>query len=96
MAASNFSEIVIFTTNLDTDIKMTTLWHDPGMRASMTLNGYKQSHMPLEYIGAESNLTENRRHLKEYHKLRAEKYLLKHLHQQLNTQAALHQQLQTT
>ncbi|KAI5518063.1 FG-GAP repeat family, partial [Trichomonas vaginalis G3] len=35
MAASNFSEIVIFTTNLDTDIKMTTLWHDPGMRASM-------------------------------------------------------------
>ena len=73
MAASNWSEIVIFTTNLDTNLKMTTLWHDPGMRASMTINGYKQSHMPLVYLGNETNLKENRDFLKKYHKLRAEK-----------------------
>ncbi|EAX74584.1 hypothetical protein TVAG_022060 [Trichomonas vaginalis G3] len=52
---------------------MTTLWHDPGMRASMTINGYKQSHMPLVYLGNETNLKENRDFLKKYHKLRAEK-----------------------
>ena len=63
MASPDYNEIIIFTTNIDTDIKMTALLHDPGMRASMTLNGNKQNHMSLEY----------RRHLKEYHKLRAEK-----------------------
>ncbi|EAY05355.1 rhamnogalacturonan lyase, putative [Trichomonas vaginalis G3] len=72
MACSNYSELVIFTTNLDTNLKLTTLWHDPGMRASMTLNGYKQSHMPLEYLGTETDPLENRRNLVKYHKLRAE------------------------
>lgn len=76
MAASNWSEIVIFTTNLDTGIKLTTLWHDPGMRASMTINGYKQSHMPLEYLGAETIPAEHRQNLKKYHKLRADKEII--------------------
>ncbi|EAX99182.1 integrins alpha chain, putative [Trichomonas vaginalis G3] len=70
MTLPGFDTLIIFTSSMDTDIKLTSLWHDPGMRASMTLNGYKQSHMPLEYLGTETNTTEHRQNLKKYHLLR--------------------------
>lgn len=38
MTLPGFDTLIIFTSSMDTDIKLTSLWHDPGMRASMTLN----------------------------------------------------------
>ncbi|OHT01387.1 FG-GAP repeat family protein [Tritrichomonas foetus] len=72
MSNQNYSEIIIFSTTTETDLRLTTLSQDPGMRASMTLNGYKQSHMPYNFLGHETDLNEHRKSLKSYASLRGE------------------------
>lgn len=47
----DFSELIICTTNMPTDVRLYTLAHNPAYRLSMTIKGYMQSHYPDYYIG---------------------------------------------
>ncbi|KEY73024.1 hypothetical protein S7711_04686 [Stachybotrys chartarum IBT 7711] len=47
----DFSELIIFTTDIPTDIRLYTLAHNPAYRNSMTFKGYPQSHHVDYYIG---------------------------------------------
>ncbi|VUC30523.1 unnamed protein product [Clonostachys rosea] len=47
----NYTELLIFTTNIETDIRLYTLPHNPAYRNSMTLKGYVQSHHVDYFIG---------------------------------------------
>ncbi len=49
---NTFSELVIFTTNVETDHRIYTLPHNPAYRNSMTIKGYLQSHTVDYYLGA--------------------------------------------
>ncbi|CAH0047670.1 unnamed protein product [Clonostachys solani] len=49
----NYTELLIFTTNIETDIRLYTLPHNPAYRNSMTLKGYVQSHHVDYFIGHE-------------------------------------------
>ncbi|KAL6233520.1 hypothetical protein BDW75DRAFT_231886 [Aspergillus navahoensis] len=45
------SELIIFTTNQHTDVRLYTLAHNPAYRNSMTLKGYMQSHSIDYFLG---------------------------------------------
>ncbi|CAH0004468.1 unnamed protein product [Clonostachys byssicola] len=47
----NYTELLIFTTNVETDTRLYTLPHNPAYRNSMTLKGYVQSHHVDYFIG---------------------------------------------
>ncbi|KAJ0425709.1 hypothetical protein BJY00DRAFT_324329 [Aspergillus carlsbadensis] len=47
----DYTELVIFTTDQPSDIRLYTLAHNPAYRNSMTLHGYMQSHSLDYYIG---------------------------------------------
>lgn len=53
--ATNYtnSELVIFTTNIPTDYRITCLAEDPAYRNCLTIKGYKQSHMLSFYMGSD-------------------------------------------
>lgn len=66
MTDKNYSMLIIFTTNVDTSYRITALSQDPGMRNSMSLNGYKQSHMSLMYMATDMDIKKERNYLKKY------------------------------
>jgi hypothetical protein len=47
----DYTELVIFTTDQPSDIRLYTLAHNPAYRNSMTLKGYMQSHSLDYYLG---------------------------------------------
>lgn len=47
----DYSELVIFTTNIPTNTRLYTLPQNPLYRNSMTITGYKQSHLLDYYLG---------------------------------------------
>ncbi|KAM0421197.1 hypothetical protein ACHAPT_011089 [Fusarium lateritium] len=49
---SNYDELIIFTTDRPTDIRLYTLPHNPAYRNAMTLKGYVQSHHLDYFLGA--------------------------------------------
>ena len=65
------NSLVVFSTPLQTKYRITCLAQDSGMRSSMSINGYKQSHLPLMYLASDADLNEERRKLKEYTARRA-------------------------
>lgn len=50
---SEYNQLVIYTTNIETEYRIPCLAQDRTYRNSMTLKGYKQSHMIGFYIGAD-------------------------------------------
>ncbi|KAJ4287215.1 hypothetical protein N0V90_012613 [Kalmusia sp. IMI 367209] len=48
----NYSELIIFTTNTASDIRLYTLAHNPAYRNDMSLKGYHQSHHVDYFLGA--------------------------------------------
>ena len=50
---SEYNQLVIYTTNIETEYRIPCLAQDRTYRNSMTLKGYKQSHMTGFYIGAD-------------------------------------------
>lgn len=66
LASSGDDELIIFTSDFDTEYRITSLSQDPGMRSSMSVNGYKQSHMSTMYMATDIDIDEERRKLKEY------------------------------
>ncbi|KAK8847864.1 hypothetical protein M9Y10_018900 [Tritrichomonas musculus] len=66
VTTKNYDQLVIFTTDYDTDYRITSLSQDPGMRNSMTLNGYKQSHMSLMYMATDMDVEKERSFIKKY------------------------------
>lgn len=53
---SDYSELVIFTTNIPTEYKLYTLAHNPLYRNCMTIKGYVESHTLDYYLGADMNM----------------------------------------
>lgn len=51
MTSSDYSNLVILTTTIPTDIRLNTLSQDPCYRNCMTSKGYVQSHMLSYYLG---------------------------------------------
>ena len=51
LTSSDFSKLVIFTTPLPTNTRLYTLAQNPLYRNSMTIKGYKQSHLTDYYLG---------------------------------------------
>jgi hypothetical protein len=47
----DYTELVIFTTNQPSDIRLYTLPHNPAYRNAMTLHGYMQSHEVDYFLG---------------------------------------------
>jgi rhamnogalacturonan endolyase len=47
----NFNQLIIFTTNHPTDIRLYTLAHNPAYRNAMTFKGYMQSHHVDYFLG---------------------------------------------
>ncbi|KAL3480456.1 hypothetical protein BJX99DRAFT_266418 [Aspergillus californicus] len=47
----DYTELVIFTTDIPTDVRLYTLAHNPAYRNAMTVKGYMQSHMVDYYLG---------------------------------------------
>lgn len=47
----DYTELVIFTTNQPSDIRLYTLSHNPAYRNAMTLHGYMQSHEVDYFLG---------------------------------------------
>lgn len=72
----DFDALIIFTTNMETEYRITSLSQDPGMRSSMSMNGYKQSHMSLMYMATDMDIDSERQYLKEYLRKRAEKSII--------------------
>lgn len=66
LTTSDYDQLIIYTTNKDTDFRLTSLSQDPGMRSSMSLNGYKQSHMSLMYMATDIDINKERDLLKTY------------------------------
>ncbi|WP_340113238.1 autotransporter-associated beta strand repeat-containing protein [Maribellus mangrovi] len=52
---SSFSQLVIFTTPVETNHRIYTLPHNPAYRNGMTIKGYMQSHMLDYFLGANMN-----------------------------------------
>lgn len=73
LSTPDYDQLIIYTTNMDTDIRLTALSQDPGMRSSMSLNGYKQSHMSLMYMATDMDIKSERNFLKSYLAKRASK-----------------------
>lgn len=73
VSTPKYDKLVIFTTKFDTDIRFTSLSQDPGMRSSMSLDGYKQSHLPLIYMASDMDIKHERDYLKKYLQTRAMK-----------------------
>ncbi|KAL3463262.1 hypothetical protein BJX64DRAFT_287518 [Aspergillus heterothallicus] len=48
----DYTELVVFTTDIPSDIRLYTLSHNPAYRNSMTLKGYMQSHSLDYYLGS--------------------------------------------
>ncbi len=46
-----YSELVIFTTNLPTDVRLYSMAHNPAYRNHLTVKGYMQSGLPDYYMG---------------------------------------------
>jgi rhamnogalacturonan endolyase len=53
---TNDDELVVFTTDVPTDLRLTTLAQDPAYRNGMTVKGYLQSHHPSFYLGSGMDL----------------------------------------
>ncbi|AQQ08984.1 Rhamnogalacturonan endolyase YesW precursor [Sedimentisphaera cyanobacteriorum] len=51
MTNPDYTELVIFTTDIQTDKRLYTLPHNPAYRNSMTVKGYMQSHQLDYYLG---------------------------------------------
>ncbi|KAL3488042.1 hypothetical protein BJX62DRAFT_227583 [Aspergillus germanicus] len=49
---SEYSELIIFTTDQPTDVRLYTLMHNPAYRNAVTLKGYVQSHHVDYFMGA--------------------------------------------
>lgn len=49
----DYDELIIFTTDVPTDIGLYTLAHNPAYRNAMTLKGYMQSHHVDYFLGAD-------------------------------------------
>lgn len=49
---ADFSQLVIFTTNIPSNIRLYTLSHNPAYRNAMTLKGYMQSHHVDYFLGS--------------------------------------------
>ncbi|WP_426641088.1 hypothetical protein [Paenibacillus illinoisensis] len=47
----DYSQLIIFTTDIPTDIRLYTLAQNPAYRNSMTIKGYIQSHLTDYYLG---------------------------------------------
>lgn len=71
LSTPEWDHLVIYTTDIETDHRITSLSQDPGMRSSMSLNGYKQSHMTLTYMGSDMDIQHERDYLKMYLEKRA-------------------------
>jgi len=52
LTSAEFDELVIFTTDQPSDLRLPTLAHNPAYRNAMTLKGYLQSSNPDYFIGA--------------------------------------------
>nr|WP_255672709.1 hypothetical protein [Glycomyces amatae] len=50
-----YDELIVFTTDVPTDIRLYTLAHNPAYRNAMTLHGYMQSHHVDYFLGAGMN-----------------------------------------
>lgn len=50
---ADYNELIIFTTDHPTDIRLYTLAHNPAYRNAMTLKGYMQSHHVDYFLGAD-------------------------------------------
>ncbi|KAK7414932.1 hypothetical protein QQX98_006257 [Neonectria punicea] len=48
---ADYTELIIFTTDIPTDIRLSTLPHNPAYRNAMTLKGYMQSHHVDYFLG---------------------------------------------
>ncbi|KPM36727.1 hypothetical protein AK830_g9853 [Neonectria ditissima] len=48
---ADYSELIIFTTDIPSDIRLYTLPHNPAYRNAMTLKGYMQSHHVDYFLG---------------------------------------------
>ncbi|OBT92907.1 hypothetical protein VE01_08954 [Pseudogymnoascus verrucosus] len=48
---ANYDELLIFSTNIPSDIRLYTLPHNPAYRNAMTLKGYMQSHHVDYFLG---------------------------------------------
>ncbi|GAB3084558.1 hypothetical protein [Isoptericola nanjingensis] len=48
---AGFDELIVFTTDVPSDLRLPTLAHDPAYRNAMTLKGYMQSHHTSYFIG---------------------------------------------
>lgn len=46
-----YSELIIVTTDIPSDVRLYTLAHNPAYRLSMAVKGYMQSHYPDYYLG---------------------------------------------
>lgn len=51
VANGNYDELLIFSTDIPTDIRLYTLPHNPAYRNAMTFKGYVQSHHVDYYLG---------------------------------------------
>ncbi|KAH7147132.1 hypothetical protein B0J13DRAFT_442205 [Dactylonectria estremocensis] len=49
---ANFDELLIFTSPIESDIRLYTLMHNPAYRNAVTLKGYVQSHHVDYFLGA--------------------------------------------
>jgi hypothetical protein len=49
---SSYNQLIIFTTDRPSDIRLYTLAHNPGYRNDMTVKGYMQSHHVDYFLGA--------------------------------------------
>lgn len=50
---SDYNELVIYTTNVEIEYKISCLAQDKSYRNCITIKGYKQSHMTSFYIGSD-------------------------------------------
>lgn len=71
VSTPEWDQLIIYTTNIETDLRLASLTQDPGYRNSMSLNGYKQSHMPLIYMATDMDIQHERNYLKKYLEERA-------------------------
>ncbi|MDR3002354.1 MAG: hypothetical protein LBU89_13975 [Fibromonadaceae bacterium] len=56
MTSSDYSKIIIFSTDRPSDIRLFTLSQDQTYRAGMTVKGYMQSHMAGFYLGSDMDM----------------------------------------
>jgi rhamnogalacturonan endolyase len=51
LETADHGELRIYTTTYETDVRLYTLTHNPAYRNSLTVHGYKQSHLVDYYLG---------------------------------------------